>query len=162
MLSEESWITAWWQTWWCAVWQTFVWSLGLVRDGGSLGYARYILLGASFAPLSTASEERECGALPRIIVYQHAMCAANLITWWMLTYSLMPILHTTRRPGLRVLSPHLPLLSSRLVVPSRWCTAIPGLLCASGMVKTPDAMLFMALPEQDALDNDIYLSRVLI
>lgn len=67
---------------------------------------RYILLGASFAPLPTASEERrEYGALPRIIVYQHAMCAANLITWWMLTYSLMPILHTTRRPGLRVLSP---------------------------------------------------------
>lgn len=70
-------------------------------------FARYILLDTSSAslPVSTinAEERRECCALPRIIVYQHAVCAANLITWWMLTYSLMPILHTTHRPQSPVL-----------------------------------------------------------
>lgn len=54
----------------------------LTRDGGLL--ARYILLGTSFASLPAATvnaeERRECCALPRIIVYQHAVCAANLIT----------------------------------------------------------------------------------
>jgi len=47
-------------------------------------FASHILLGISFALLSTATvnaeEQRECCALPRIIVYQHAVCAVNLIT----------------------------------------------------------------------------------
>jgi len=45
-------------------------------------FASHILLGTSFALLSTATvnaeEHRECCALPRIIVYQHAVCAAKL------------------------------------------------------------------------------------
>jgi len=89
----------------------------LMRDGSLL--ARHILLGTSFASLPTATinaeEQRECCALPRI-------------TWWMLTYSLMPILHTIRcsQPSCCYV---VPLLSSRLVIPLRWCTAISDLFC---------------------------------
>lgn len=84
------------------VWQTSDGLSPYTRDGGGL-LARRILLGTSFDPrflaaTVSAEERRECCALPRIIVYQHAVCATNLITWWMLTYSLMPILHTTHRP----------------------------------------------------------------
>jgi hypothetical protein len=53
----------------------------LARDGGSL--ARCTLASFRFASSSRASTPKnggERGALPRIIVYQHAVCAADLIT----------------------------------------------------------------------------------
>lgn len=133
------------------------WSLGLVRDGGLL----CLVYSARRVLRSASNDERRTTRVRRAATH-NCVSTRNVCGQLdnVMNVDIFPNADITYDPPSRpprVATPTFPFYHHALSSLRDDVRRYQVSSARRGMAKTPDATLFMALPEQDAFDNDIYI-----